>query len=537
MILCFKQFINSLNKTKLYLIIANVFLVFSLILLNNLKIIPLGSTGDFIFFVVLTLAFALYRPGWAFLFLVGTIALENINLAPESLGFMIRPYQFIGGLVFLAVAIRFFSKRLYFQPVKLSWTDWLVFLIPLASLLHLFNLSDPKAGIKFALILFSFAILFLLAKNYIRTVADLKKILPFFFGSSLVIIFYGFWQNIRFAQGLNSFAVMPGRPNGTFTEPDWLGMYLVLILSGCYALVYFFSSRADSPLGTADCPRALKFIALFLFLASCFALLVLTVARSAWLAALGVTILFLLIIFTGLKLNFRKWRWKETVKIKIYIIAAFILSLTAVYFFHLTTFQLFNRVQSIGTGEQKITIACPGDIDAAIPKTIIDEKEYTRYNCRHINLEEIESEKTKGNIITEVYRKDPNVNARAEVYKKSWAEIKAHPILGIGWENIGAVLGRDGRGLNSSNIFLETWLGSGIIGFAGLVVILSNIFIQAIIGFCKETNTEQKTFALFVILSWTGIIIFNLFNAGIMLGFFWVWIGISTNYKFNLSSP
>ncbi len=566
MILHLKQFVNSLKNpsqspfakgrsVKLYLIIANIFLVFFLILLSNFKVIPFKATGDFIFFICLVFAFALYRPGWAFLFLVGTIALENINLAPESLGFFIRPYQFIGGLLFLAVAIRFLSKKLYFQPVKLNWPDWLVFLIPLASLLHIFNSANPKAGIKFALILFSFAILFLLAKNYIQNIADLKKVLPFFFGSSLVIMLYGLWQNIRFANGLNSFAVMPGRPNGTFTEPDWLGLYVSLLLAGIYSLMFYFDKKSreanrdvqifNFQISIFNKFSILKFLNFnfisnfkfqilnFIYLTLVFALLIISVARSAWLAAISVTIIFLFIIFTNLKINFRQWQWGETIKIKLYIILAFILSLGAVYFFHLTAFQLLNRAQSVGTGEQKITIACPGNIDMAIPKNITDEKEYARYSCRHINLEEIESEKAKGNIITEVYRKDPNVNARAEVYKKSWAEIKAHPIAGIGWENIGAVLGRDGRGvsLNSSNIFLETWLGSGIIGFVSLVIILINIFIQASIGFYKETNIEQKAFALFIILSWTGIIIFNLFNAGIMLGFLWVWLGVSTNYE------
>ncbi len=577
MILHLKQFVNSLKNPsqspfakgrniKLYLIIANIFLVFFLILLSNLKVIPFKATGDFIFFACLVLAFALYRPGWAFLFLVGTIALENINLAPESLGFFIRPYQFIGGLLFLAVAIRFLSERLYFQPVKLNWPDWLVFLIPLASLLHIFNSANPKAGIKFTLILFSFSILFLLAKNYIQNVFDLKKVLPFFFGSSLVIMLYGFWQNIRFAQGMNSFAVMPGRPNGTFTEPDWMGLYLSLLLAGIYSLMFYFSKKSceankDAQIYNLQFTIYNKFsifkflnfnfisnfkfqILNFIYLTLVFALLIISVARSAWLAAISVTIIFLFIVFTNLKINFRQWQWRETIKIKLYVIFAFIISLGAVYFFHLTTFQLFNRVVSTG-GMQKITVSCDVDCGVGtgqcpvptrgtINATTYSISELAQFGCRHINLEEIEQEKVKGNIVTEIYRKDPNVNTRVEIYRKAWVEIKARPILGIGWENIGAVLGRDGRGvsLNSSNIFLETWLGSGIIGFVGLTIILGNILIQALISFYKEQNIEQKTFALFIILSWVGIIIFNLFNAGIMLGFFWVWLGIASGLKY-----
>jgi O-antigen ligase len=105
--------------------------------------------------------------------------------------------------------------------------------------------------------------------------------------------------------------------------------------------------------------------------------------------------------------------------------------------------------------------------------------------------------------------------------------------LGIGWENIPTVLGKDERGanLNSSNIFLETYLGSGLIGFLSLLIILGTIFLRALISFFKENDLEQKAFALFIVISLLGIIIFNLFNAGIMLGFFWVWLGIASAIK------
>jgi hypothetical protein len=194
-------------------------------------------------------------------------------------------------------------------------------------------------------------------------------------------------------------------------------------------------------------------------------------------------------------------------------------------------------------GAQKITISCDPNCDVQtcppagglVSTGIIihDLSELEQYGCRHINLEEIETEKNRGQFVTEVNRDDPNVNVRAEVYRKSWSEIKAHPIIGIGWSNIPEVLGKDPRGanLNSSNIFLETYLGSGIIGFLSLLIILVVIFLRALIAFFKETNLEQKTFALFILVSWTGIVIFNLFNAGIMLGFFWVCLGVANALK------
>ncbi|MCX6761909.1 MAG: O-antigen ligase family protein [Candidatus Moranbacteria bacterium] len=520
-----KQLAEKLNNTKTYLVLTNVLLVFFLILFNNLGVLPM-RTGDFVFFAILILAFALYRPGWAFMLFMGTIALENINLAPERLGIAVRPYQLIGGLLFLAIAIRFFSKKLYFKLAKLSWTDYLVFLIPLASLFSIFNSQNPKAELKFALILFSFAAMFILVKNYIQNSSDLKKSLPFFLSSTFVITLYGFWQNVRFAKGLSSFSVMPGRPNGTLTEPDWLGLFLILILASVYALIYFITQKSDD----TKLVRRIGLLSGYSYLMLAFALLLVSVSRSAWLGAIAMTIVFLVAIFTNLKLNFREWQWKSTIKIKLGIIATFIVSLGVICCFPLTTFQLFNRAVSTG-GTQKITISCESNI--ALPEKISSLEDLTALNCRHINLEEITAEKNQGRFVTEINRTDPNVNVRAEVYRKSFAQIKTHPILGIGWANIPTVLGKDARGanLNSSNIFLETYLGSGLIGFLSLIILLGTIFVRAIIAFFREADLEQKTFALFILTSWTGLVIFNLFNAGIMLGFFWVWLGVASALK------
>jgi len=540
MFLYTKQLAEKLNNIKTYLVLTNVLLVFFLILFNNLGVLPM-RTGDFVFFAILVLAFALYRPGWAFLIFIGTIALENIDLAPEKLGITVRPYQLIGGLLFLAIAIRFFSKKLYFKLAKLNWTDYLVFLIPLASLLNIFNSQTPKAELKFALILFSFIVIFFLVKNYIQNSYDLKKSLPFFLSSTFVIMLYGFWQNIRFAKGLNAFSVMPGRPNSTLTEPDWLGFYLVLVIACVYTLIYFFTQKSDEE---SKLSKRVSFLIIDVFLILAFALLLISVSRSAWLGTAAATIIFLVTIFTNLKFNFHDWQWKLTIKIKLGIIFLFLVSLGVVYFFHLTSFQLFNRAVSTG-GAQKITIAClpageAGNSDCrdalqcvSTGATIHDVSELAQYGCRHINLEEIEAEKNKGRVITEIERDDPNVSVRAEVYQKSWSQIKAHPILGIGWANIPEVLGKDPRGanLNSSNIFLETYLGSGLIGFLSLVILLGVIFVRALIAFFRETDLEQKTFALFILTSWTGLVVFNLFNAGIMLGFFWVWLGIVSALK------
>ena len=146
---------------------------------------------------------------------------------------------------------------------------------------------------------------------------------------------------------------MPGRPNGTLTEPDWLGLFLILILASVYALIYFITQKSDDTKRV----RRIGLLSGYSYLMLAFALLLISVSRSAWLGTVAMTVIFLLAIFTNLKLNFREWQWKSTIKIKLGIISAFIVSLGVVSCFPLTTFQLFNRAVSTG-GTQKITISC-----------------------------------------------------------------------------------------------------------------------------------------------------------------------------------
>src|SRR3989339_618560 len=159
MIVYFQQFVNNLNKPKSWLILANVVLILILIICNNLKIIPL-RTGDFVFFAILTLFLALYRPGWAFLFFIGTIALENINLAPAELGIAIRPYQFIGALTITAIIIRLLSGKLNFKLMKQKRCDWLIVIIGISSFLSIANAENKIISLKLSIILVTFVALY-----------------------------------------------------------------------------------------------------------------------------------------------------------------------------------------------------------------------------------------------------------------------------------------------------------------------------------------------------------------------------------------
>ena len=96
-----------------------------------------------------------------------------------------------------------------------------------------------------------------------------------------------------------------------------------------------------------------------------------------------------------------------------------------------------------------------------------------KYGCQFINLEEINSYKSQGKIVTEIFRKDPNVMTRSQIYKQSFEIIREHPILGVGFGTITQSLGTDerGAGLNESNIFLQIWASSGILGLIAFVLI------------------------------------------------------------------
>lgn len=549
MVAYFEKIVNALNQPKTYLWAGNFLLVLILILLSNSGVLPIAKIQDFIFFAAIGLIFALYRPGWAFLFFVGTIALENINLAPASLSIAIRPYQFIGGLTILALAIRYFFKRTDFDFPKWKIVDSAVVVFALAGFISTAFTLDRGVSLKQSMVALAFAALYYLTRIFIQNLDDLKRVAPFFLSSSSVVVLYGIWQNVRFSRGLNSFETMAGRPNASFTEADWLGIYLVLLLAVLYSIIYYFYNirgngetlisppKADPPMADnfqfsiskqflmSKFPN-FKILFLYLILSTSYILLILTVSRSAWLGAVVVTVVFLVAIFTQLKLNPKEWQWKKTIRIKIPIIISLILSIALVYFFHLTTFQLWSRAQSTGSGLQKITVSCSSDI--VLPSQINSVADLQPYDCRHINLEEINAERQRGNFVKEINRPDPNVNIRSQIYQKSWASIKAHPILGIGWGNSGLILGKDERGvsLNSSNIFLETWLGSGILGLLALVIIWCYTIYKGGTQFLKNEG-DGKALGLFILLGSIAILTPNLFNAGIFLGFLWLSWGVS----------
>ncbi|MDH4330653.1 MAG: O-antigen ligase family protein [Candidatus Moranbacteria bacterium] len=506
--------LEELATTKTYLWVANLFLVFVLILFFNVNRLPFDNMGDFLFFSFIILAFGLYRPSWGFLVFVGAVVLENVNLAPAGIGINVRPYQLFGVLIVLAVGIKHFSNRLNFELLKMKWYDWAIIVFVASGFLSSLGSANKGLAIKQSIIIGSFALLYFLTRTFARNMKDLKKMAPFFFGSSFLVVLYAIWQNWMFQRGVSHFEVMPGRANATFSEPDWLGAFLVFV--SALFLVIVFEVRKRKNLFLSACSWA--------FLLFTFSALILTVARSAWLGAATVVGLFLVFVLMDVESGKVTFRWKRFLDHGLFVFSALFVSVLVVNVFNLTNFELGGRATSTTSGLQEITIACDSE-NPSVPEVIAVVKDLDGYGCKHINLEEIEQFEEKGIFVGKVQRKDPNVGIRARIYEQSWIEIRKNPILGIGWGNISEILGRDerGAGLNSSNIFLEVWLGAGILGLVSFLVIVGNVFWRG----AEALRRNEKVTGMIFILGVSAILIPNMFNAGIMLGFVWVFLGIT----------
>ena len=503
----------------LALFLASAFLVW----FSFLGILPLKSNGDFIFSVVLVLLFSLYRPAWAFLALVTVIAMENVILSPENFFFSVRPYQLLAGSLIISLVVKYFKDGFQQLKEKLSWLDICPILMILGVGLSAFFNPSFFDNFKTIIIFSSFVGLYFLARLFVQNFDDLKKVTPFFLGGTFLVLILSFFQNIFFLHGRWSGEVMPGRPNGTLFEPDWLGMFLILPI---IAIVSFLNKEIRE-----QNKNYYKIFVEGLFLVGLLGVLVITVSRSAWLGAGAGMITFAFgSIFWMIKSGFKN-NIKKSGALGVGLLLAFFLALAIVVGLPLTNFQLINRFQSTSSGIQKITVACKSSEN--LPTQINNVSELEALNCQHINLEEIETKKNQGYVVEEIYRQDPNVNIRKTIWNKSLTMIKNQPIWGIGWGNIGNRLGQDENGatLNASNIFLEMWLGAGLLGVMSLVVFLVGIVSYNLRCLIKCQKTEIYFSVLFILSSLVGLLISNMFNSGLLLGFLWIFFAITLTSK------
>lgn len=521
------------NQNKLLLVAGNILLGVVFIALAFTKTLPFNPI-NFIFFSFVGFLLALYRPGWIFLILIGMLPFEITNIAPADLGIAVRPYQWLLVLISLSLLVRFAVRRFPLQKFVPNFWDILLVIFGASSLISALTSPDRPASLKLSIILFSFIILYFLCRLFVRSLDDTLMILPFLFSSFLVISVYAILQNILFLGNKESLEVMAGRPNTTFSEPDWLGGYLAVAITAISALLVFL------PFVVKNFQLKLAQYILSTLLFFGFTALIISVSRSAWLAAFaGIVSVLYFYFFTQLEVislinipmrkhielltgQATKASWKEIIVAKLHIVIPLLLAFFTVYIFHLTSFDILDRGQSVTSGKQKITIACEKTI--TLPEIIDNAKELANYNCEHIRLEEIADRKAAGEYVTEIWRGDPNVNTRRNIYEKSLSILKERWFFGVGFGSIADYLGTDerGTGLNASNIFLEVWLGSGIIGFLAFAIFWFGLGWRCL----SESFRYQNVLPVSLGSVWIAATVFNLFNSGLFLGWFFVMLAL-----------
>jgi len=553
-------------------LISNLFVVG-----YGLQWFPLGLVS-FAVLVLIILAGAFKHPREFFWLFLALLPLENIIIPPEQIPFALRPFQLVGGIlliVLLSSALWRNKKNKFkllrpslpslalFRMEKIPTKDNQVYLNPIDRLVLLLGVASligaqfaPNVGnsLKLSLVLFSFLGLYWLARNFTRTPKQLLENIWFFFVGIDAVLFFGLYQFIASKFGWLSFQVMDKRINSTFTEPDWLGMYLVftlaLILGFKYALKLL---RKDSSCLGKKIERLTELrianwsgLKIFQFLLNILVFfvvteLVLTVSRSAWLGVIVILLIYVIIVFL-------KEGWKNSLQTILFAGIKIGIILTLLNIFGLSDFHLGNRVASSTSGLQKITISCQKNINKQninAGDKIASIQELSNYGCHHINLEDIEFEKQNGGIIKEVYRPDPSIIIRKDIYKKSWREIKKNWLFGQGLGSSGIFLGKDslGHNLNSSNIFLEVLISMGIAGLAIFILILMTPFVVGLkmlqLTSKKYSNLSQanqqiskprEIVGVFFLLTFFAILIPNLFNTGFLIAFFWAWLAMVMSY-------
>lgn len=520
------------SMNKLSLVAFNMFAGIVLIALSFTAALPLDPV-NFAFFSFVGFLCALYRPGWAFLLLIGMLPYEIVNIAPESLGITIRPYQWLLALIIVALAVRLALGRFPLEKFVPNIWDILLVVCGAGSLFSALMSDDQTAALKLSVILFSFIALYFVCRMFVRSADDARMLLPFLFSSFLVVACYAILQNILFLSGRESLEVMAGRPNATFSEADWLGGYLAAMVAALSALIV--SPALVSRYAPLRMAR-LIFSGLLFF---GFAALILTVSRSAWLAALA-GISAALLIFGWQRGIFDALWWRNTqilkraLLVKFFVAIPFAAALLLVYAAGLSPFDLLDRSKSVASGEQKITIACGRAVP--LPDKIASLEALAEYGCEHIRLEDIAAKQGAGMYVTEVFRNDPNVDIRQGIYGKVADILKEHWFSGIGFGVISGYLGTDGRparnaseassrndagggaGLNASNIFLEVWLGAGVIGALAFM-----IFWIGLIGkWLYLAFNQRSSLGLILVSTAVATTIFNLFNSGLFIGWLFV---------------
>lgn len=455
----------------------------------------------------------LIKPRWGVPFLIATATLDTVNI------YALRPYQWM--LVFAAFApvarnllerkniFQLFRKR-FLVLISLVQTKDRRLLFPLlstallgGSLLGVLNAGDKGYALKQAAVLAACLFIALAVYFWVLAVKNgASRATRVVLASSLPIAVFALYQNIAHERGWQSFEVMAARPNSTFYEPDWLGMYQVVVLA---LLFGWYSFRL---IGRAN--KNVERLGLSAFVALHFVVLVITVARASWLGvALSLAAAMAATVGAALLKRKRLMIFKKSAAGFLSFAAIAALAVLLVNTLKLTRFNLADRAASIYRGEHIVTIAEGGE-----PREKIK-----------INLEEIEAYRNRGYKIYEEYVSDVNVDARHQAFASMKEIALEHPFLGQGQ---GSVLARTNFVDNANNIFYEWWISAGLfglIGFAGLLVWpvwrASRLLVAG-----PNLSRAAAGLAVSAIAGVAGLAVANVFNSGIFFAPLWVFLGL-----------
>ncbi len=441
-----------------------------------LPIALLSPTG--IFVAIMALLFAVMRPQWAWLAFVAALPLEAVPLLTVE-GSDVRPYQLLGTALFLALIVRRDTWRL---PAMRS-ADIGVALFACGTLITTILRDVP---LREALIIGSFVAWYALGRVFLQSWRDIRRTAVFALGTAVII---AAWSIV---QGAITETVMDARVQGTFAEPNWLGMYAAVIVV--------------MALGMRRWGVVISSVAAIM--------LILTVTRSAYLAAAcGVIV--------AAALYGAAAQWQAARRFLARALTAGAVAVAVVWIGQLTRFDLIDRVASVATARQTITVACATADGAARLTTkghIAGMAALADYRCVHIRLEEEAAWRARGAQIVTVTRPDPSIGVRAQIYARVyalWQRDWFTRFFGVGWGR--ADFGRDANGtpLNSSNALFAVWLGGGMVALIGVLWYAGAV----IYGVWRHRASRRA--ALFGSVLAT-LACANLFNAGVLLGFVWI---------------
>lgn len=503
--------------TSLYLAVVVFFIMLLFFFEEKIITYILEDSIIVILLIIGMTVFTLLKPKISFWLFVASLPIEIVSIRLFSLPVNLRLYQLFGIMLIVSIILNLILKNDSIKKPKIQIVDILFGIVAFIGLSALFI---KEMSIRGEIIMISFFSLYIITRIFVRDNQDIIKFIKVFLISAVSVSVYALVQNYLSIHEIYNDSVMYERPNSTFSEADWLGLFLVAALSINYVVVYFFLKRSNCKF--YDRNKYLNYFFIFIITSA----LIITVSRSAWLGGITSTILFFIAVFL-------KFDFKYFIKIFFTIISIILLAYFFVIYANFTNFSLTNRISSTTSGKQIITIACN---EKVYIEEISDMSELLSMNCEHINLEEIEKQKEMGKYVTIVSRPDPNVNIRFEIYKKSWKAIKNNWVTGYGWGSSQKMLGVDGAGtaLNTSNIFLEIWISVGIVGVVAFVLAIGILLFSSIRDFLLSDNFLKQTYGLFGFLCLIGILIPNMFNSGIFMGFMWVLLGIIVNLNSGL---